>query len=60
VRPVIKLKKPHYEVKWKGYNDKDNTIEPREQLLEDVPKLVHKYEKEFNVYWYPHTVQYDK
>ena len=46
VRHMTRNKKPSYEVKWKGYPDSDNTIELRSQLLEDVPKLVRKYERE--------------
>mmetsp|Transcript_34534 Transcript_34534/g.40643 ORF Transcript_34534/g.40643 Transcript_34534/m.40643 type:complete len:288 (+) Transcript_34534:164-1027(+) len=38
VEPLIKNNEAHYEVAWKGYRKKsDNTIEPREQLLKDIP-----------------------
>lgn len=52
LNPQIKNNKPHYEVQWKGYKKSDNTIEPREQLLIDVPKLVRKYERENKIYFY--------
>ena len=42
-KPVIKNNTPHYEVKWKNYTE--TTIEPRKDLLEDVPKLLNAFEK---------------
>jgi hypothetical protein len=50
---------PSYIVRWKYYTEKDDTIEPRHQLLEDVPKLVKKFEKDYDVKWYANTVDYD-
>ena len=35
----------HYRVKWQGYDDSENTWEPRKQLLEDVPALVKAFER---------------
>jgi len=53
VEPLIKNNEAHYEVAWKGYRKKsDNTIEPREQLLKDIPKMVRSFEKQNNVKWY--------
>jgi len=43
VRPLIDNGMPAYEVKWKNY--KDTTIEPRETLNQDTPKLLSQYEK---------------
>ena len=43
IKPVIKDNKEYYEVQWKGY--REHTLEPRENLLEDVPKMVNQYEK---------------
>jgi hypothetical protein len=65
VKPVIKNNEEHYEVAWKGYRKKsDNTIEPREQLLKDIPKLLNAYEKSINVKWKKYRgklkVDYDK
>jgi transposase InsO family protein len=51
IKPVVRDKKPAYIVRWKGFKEKDDTVEFREQLMEDVPKLVRKYEKENVVYW---------
>lgn len=51
IRPVTHNKEPAYVVKWKGYGDKDNTIEPRDQLLVDVPKMVHAFEQKNSVVW---------
>jgi hypothetical protein len=47
VRPAIKNNKPHYEVKWVGY--RQTTIEPRDQLLQDVPKMINLYEKQSGI-----------
>ena len=38
----------YYEVKWKGYNE--TTLELREVLLKDVPKMVKQFEKKRNDY----------
>ena len=43
VKPVIKDNTEYYEVQWKGY--RETTLEPRENLLEDIPKMVNQYEK---------------
>jgi len=38
VQPLIKNNEAYYEVAWKGYRKKsDNTNEPRDQLLKDIP-----------------------
>ena len=38
IKPVIQDNKEYYEVQWKGY--REHTLEPRETLLEDVPKML--------------------
>ena len=48
--PVIKDNTEHYEVQWKGY--RETTIEPRDILLKDVPKMVNQYEKKNNITLY--------
>lgn len=58
IKPVFRDKKPCYVVRWKGYGPNDDTIEPRDQLLEDVPKLVRKFERENEVIWYPSSVKW--
>jgi hypothetical protein len=45
VKQIKKAGKLFYEVKWKGYDSKDNTIESREQLIKDVPQLVEEFEE---------------
>jgi hypothetical protein len=47
---VIKDNKEYYEVQWKGY--RETTLEPRDALLEDVPKMVNLYEKKNKVAFY--------
>jgi hypothetical protein len=49
-----------YEVQWKGFRAKDNTIEPRSALIVDVPKLIKQYEKKNKVEWKPRSVTYKK
>jgi hypothetical protein len=44
IKPTIKNGEPHYEVAWKNYRNQ-NTEEPRSNLLEDVPKILNRYEK---------------
>ena len=43
----------YYEVKWKGYNK--TTLEPREVLLKDVPKMVNQFEKKNKITFYQNT-----
>jgi hypothetical protein len=43
IKPVIKDNEDYYEVQWKGY--REHTLEPREYLLEDIPKMINQYEK---------------
>ena len=47
-----------FEVRWKGYSAKDNTLEPYEQLKIDVPKMVAKAEKDMNIKWNKRSVKY--
>ena len=53
VKPVIKNNKAYYEVAWKNY--KEHTIEPRETLLKDVPKMVNQFEKKTQLKFYVNT-----
>ena len=43
IKPVIQNNKPAYEVKWKNY--KETTIEPRDNLLKDIPKMINLFDK---------------
>ena len=43
----------YYEVKWKGYSE--TTLEPREVLLKDVPKMVNQFEKKNKITFYENT-----
>ena len=47
---MIKDNKEYYEVQWKGYRER--TLEPRENLLEDVPKMVNQFEKKNKIAFY--------
>ena len=52
VRPSVSNGEAGYIVKWKGYlKESDNTWQSRERLLEDIPKMVHSFDKEFQVVW---------
>lgn len=44
IKPVVKDNEFYYEVRWK--NERETTIEPRHELVKDVPKLVRKFERE--------------
>ena len=50
IKPVIKDNKDYYEVQWKGY--REHTLEPRENLLEDIPKMVNQFEKKNKIKFY--------
>lgn len=52
VKPVVLDNEAHYEVRWKGYGPSANTIEPRNVLLEDAPKLVNLFDKKNGITWY--------
>ena len=43
LKPVMNDDVVYNEVKWKGYSE--TTLEPREVLLKDVPKMVNQFEK---------------
>jgi len=46
IKPVMNDDVAYYEVKCKVYNE--TTLEPREVLLKDVPKMVNQFEKNNN------------
>ena len=50
IKPVIQDNREYYEVQWKGYREK--TLEPRDILLKDVPKMVNQFEKKNNIKFY--------
>jgi transposase InsO family protein len=50
IKPVIQDNKEYYEVQWKGY--RETTLEPRDILLKDVPKMVSQFEKKNNIKFY--------
>jgi hypothetical protein len=65
VKPTVRNNEKHYEVAWTNYRKKsDNTIEPYESLMKDVPKMIGLYEKRNNVKWFyigtSLKVSYDK
>ena len=49
----------YYLIKWKGYRIKHNTYEPRNSLIEDIPKLIKRYEKKHKVIRNGNKVIYD-
>lgn len=51
VKPVIHKNTPSYEVQWKNYKNQ-NTIEPRNILLEDISKTLNLYEKKNGIIFY--------
>jgi uncharacterized protein YoxC len=53
IKPVMNDDIAYYEVKWKGYNE--TTLEPREVLLKDVPKMVNQFEKKNKITFYENT-----
>ena len=51
LRPSIRNGVPGYIVKWRGYSIRETSFEPREQLMEDVPKVVQRFEADRQVNW---------
>ena len=49
IKPIVHNNKRYYEVLWKGY--KKETIEPRDELLKDIPKMINRFEKAYEVKW---------
>lgn len=60
IEPHVQDNKQYYLIKWKGYTNKYNTYEPRDKLMEDIPKMIRTYEKKHNVEWSDNKVTYDK
>jgi transposase InsO family protein len=50
IKPVIQNNKVYYEVKWK--NHRDTTLEPRQILLKDIPKMLNQFEKKNDINFY--------
>jgi len=49
VKPLMVNGVPYFQIQWVG--EGNLTSEPREQLLKDVPKMIHRFEKEHEVKW---------
>ena len=58
IKPLMINGVPYFEVKWKGY--KETTKEPKSELMKDVPKMVHQYEREHAVKWLRKNVVYEE
>jgi hypothetical protein len=43
MKPVMNDDVAYYQVKWKGYHE--TTLDLREVLLKDVPKMINQFEK---------------
>ena len=50
IKPLIKNNVEFYEVMWKGY--KETTNKQRDELLKDVPKIIHQFEKKNKINFY--------
>ena len=50
VKPLIHQNERYFEIAWKGYRNQ-NSIEPRDELMKNIPKLIHKFEKKHFVKW---------
>ena len=51
VRPATRGNVEGYIIRWKNYKPTDDTFEPRENLLIDIPKMIEKFDKEHKVEW---------
>ena len=50
LKPVVQDNKPYYLVSWIGFQGQ-YTLEPRSQLIQDVPRLVQMFERRNGVVW---------
>ena len=50
LKPVVQDNKPYYLVSWIGFQGQ-YTLEPRSQLMQDVPRLVQMFERRNMVVW---------
>ena len=50
IKPLIKDNVAYYEVMWKRFNEP--TIESRELILKDVPKMINQFEKNNKINFY--------
>jgi hypothetical protein len=50
IKPVNQDNREYYEVQWKGYREK--TLEPRDILSKDIPKMVNQFEKKKEIKFY--------
>ena len=51
VKPLIHNNQRYFEILWKGYKNKP-TIEPRAELIKDVPKLINLFEVKNKIKWF--------
>ena len=58
IKPVIQDNKIYYEVQWKGYRER--TLEPRENLMKDVPKMLGQFERKNKIKFYTNKNQRTK
>jgi len=58
IKPVIQDNKMYYEVQWKGYRER--TLEPRENLMKDVPKMLGQFERKNKIKFYTNKNQRTK
>ena len=50
VKPLVHNNSTYFEIAWKGYRKKtDNTIESKEELMKDIPKMLNAYIKKHKV-----------
>ena len=52
IKPTIHNGVASYFVKWSGFPHSANTIEPRTNLIEDIPHIVRRFEEDKGIEWY--------
>jgi len=53
-------KGPAFKVRWRGFKAGEDTVEPRETLLRDVPELVEAFETRHEVRWSARRCQWNQ
>ncbi len=58
IKPTINNGVASYIVKWSGFPHSANTIEPRVNLIEDVPHIVRQFEDTKGIEWYSNNTRF--
>jgi len=58
IKPTIHNGVASFFVKWSGFPHSANTIEPRSNLIEDIPHIVRQFEESKGIEWYSNNTRF--